>query len=221
MTLELARRAKGVMAVEVDSTLAGILKKKMSHISNVEIINEDILKVDVDALTRQTGAPLKVVANLPYQISTPLLFRFIDSRQHFSSFTLMLQREVAERIGASPGGKEYGSLSVFIQMFSDVSIRFFVKPSAFFPPPKVESAVVQITWKEKPTIGPTNEEWFKKVVKASFGYRRKTLANALKHSKLTLPQSIELRMGQIGIDPKRRPGTLTIQEFIRLSDALK
>ncbi|MBM4338054.1 MAG: ribosomal RNA small subunit methyltransferase A [Deltaproteobacteria bacterium] len=221
MTLELARQAKGVMAVEIDSTLAEILKKKMFYVPNVEIINEDILKVDFDVLFCRAGAPLKVVANLPYQISTPLLFRFIESRKHFSSFTLMLQREVAERIGASPGGKEYGSLSVFIQIFSDVSICFFVKPSAFFPPPKVESAVVQITWKAKPALEPTNEEWFKKVVKASFGYRRKTLANALKHSKLILPQSVELKMVQIGIDPKRRPGTLTIQEFIRLSDALK
>jgi 16S rRNA (adenine1518-N6/adenine1519-N6)-dimethyltransferase len=133
----------------------------------------------------------------------------------------MLQREVAERIVASPGEKEYGPLSVFIQIFSDVSIRFLIKPSAFFPPPKVESAVVQMVWKDKPLIELKNEEWFKKVVKASFGYRRKTLINALKHSELSLPESIKMKMDKLGIDPQRRPGTLTLLDFIRLADALK
>jgi 16S rRNA (adenine1518-N6/adenine1519-N6)-dimethyltransferase len=133
----------------------------------------------------------------------------------------MLQKEVAERMVASPGGKEYGPLSIFIQMASDVSICFFIKPSAFFPPPKVESAVVQMAWKERPIIGLQNEEWFKKVVKACFGYRRKTLINALKHSELTLPESIELKMEKIGIDPRRRPETLTIQEYASLAKILR
>jgi 16S rRNA (adenine1518-N6/adenine1519-N6)-dimethyltransferase len=162
-----------------------------------------------------------VVANLPYQVSTPLLFRFIESKEAFSTFTLMLQKEVAERMVAPPGGKEYGPLSIFIQMFSDVSVRFFIKPSAFFPPPKVESAVVYMVWKEKPIIERQNEEWFKKVVKACFGYRRKTLMNALKHSSLSTPKEVEAKTEEIGIDPRRRPETLTIQEFVSLADALK
>jgi 16S rRNA (adenine1518-N6/adenine1519-N6)-dimethyltransferase len=221
MTLALAQNAKKVIAVEIDSKLADLLRKKVSGLPNVKIILGDILRIDFDSLFREAGQPLKVVANLPYQISTPLLFRFIESKKIFSSFTLMLQREVAERIVASPGEKEYGPLSVFIQIFSDVSIRFLIKPSAFFPPPKVESAVVQMVWKDKPLIELKNEEWFKKVVKASFGYRRKTLINALKHSELSLPESIKMKMDKLGIDPQRRPGTLTLLDFIRLADALK
>ncbi|MBM4346833.1 MAG: ribosomal RNA small subunit methyltransferase A [Deltaproteobacteria bacterium] len=221
MTLALAQKADQVFAVEIDSKLAELLRQKVSGLPNVKIIWGDILRIDFDSLFRETGRPFKVVANLPYQISTPLLFRFIESKKIFSSFTLMLQREVAERIVASPGEKEYGPLSVFIQIFSDVSILFFIKPSAFFPPPKVESAVVHLVWKEDPLIELKNEKWFKKVVKASFCYRRKTLINALKHSEISLPESIELKMDKLGIDPQRRPGTLTLQEFIRLADALK
>jgi len=221
MTIALARQAKKVIAVEIDSKLAAILDKKMKNYPNVEVVNSDILKLDFNRFLKKEGHPIKVVANLPYQISTPLLFRFIESKEIFSSFTLMLQKEVAERMVASPGGKEYGPLSIFIQMASDVSICFFIKPSAFFPPPKVESAVVQMAWKERPIIERQNEEWFKKVVKACFGYRRKTLINALKHSKLTLPESIGLKMDEMGINPRRRPETLTIQEYASLSKVLR
>ncbi len=221
MTLALARLAKHVIAVEIDLKLAEILRKKSGDCPNVEVVESDILKVDFHQFFRKEGQPIKVVANLPYQISTPLLFRFIEAREVFSTFTLMLQREVAERMVASPGGKEYGRLSVLLQMFLDLSVRFFIPPSAFFPRPKVESAVVQMGWKEKPTVEIQDEEWFKKVVKACFGYRRKTLLNALKYSELPLPESIESRMEKIGVDPRRRPETLTIEEFVRLAEALK
>jgi 16S rRNA (adenine1518-N6/adenine1519-N6)-dimethyltransferase len=221
MTLALASKVKRVIAVEIDSKLVAILRKKMEDLPNVEVIRSDILKLDFNHLFKREGQPIKVVANLPYQISTPLLFRFIESKEAFSTFTLMLQREVAERLAAHPGRKEYGPLSIFVQMFLDVSIRFFIKPSAFFPPPKVESAVIHMVWKEKPMIEKKDEEWFKRVVKACFGYRRKTLLNALKHSELSLPESIESRMEKVEIDPRRRPETLTIEEFVRLADALK
>jgi len=221
MTIALARQAKRVIAIEIDSKLIAILNEKMKNYSNVEVVKSDILKVDFNLFLKKEGHPIKVVANLPYQVSTPLLFRFIESKEFFSTFTLMLQKEVAERMVAPPGGKEYGPLSIFIQMFSDVSIRFFIKPSAFFPPPKVESAVVHMVWKEKPIIELQNEEWFKKVVRGCFSYRRKTLVNALKHSELTLPESIELKMEAIGIDPRRRPETLTLQEFVSLATILK
>jgi 16S rRNA (adenine1518-N6/adenine1519-N6)-dimethyltransferase len=221
MTLALADQAKKVIAVEIDSKLALILKQRVRDFSNVEVVKSDILKVDFGQFFRKERHPIKVVANLPYQITTPLLFRFIESKEAFSTLTLMLQKEVAERMVASPGRKEYGPLSIFIQMFSDVSIRFFIKPSAFFPPPKVESAVVHMSFKEKPVVKIEDEEWFKKVVKGCFGYRRKTLMNALKHSGLPLPQSIESRMERIGIDPRRRPETLTIQDLVHLAEALK
>jgi len=221
MTIALARQAKKVIAIEIDPKLVAILNEKVKNYSNVEVVKNDILKVDFNPFLKKEGHPIKVVANLPYQVSTPLLFRFIESKETFSTFTLMLQKEVAERMVAHPGGKEYGPLSIFIQMFSDVSIRFFIKPSAFFPPPKVESAVVQMVWKEKPIIELQNEEWFKKVVRGCFSYRRKTLVNALKHSGLTLAESIELKMEAIGIDTRRRPETLTLQEFASLAKVLR
>jgi len=221
MTLLLSRQARRVIAVEIDPRLVAILREKTASCSNIEIIEEDILKLDFKQLLRPDGLPIKVVANLPYQISTPLLFRFVESKEIFSTLTLMLQREVAERLVASPGGKAYGPLSVSVQVVSDLSIRFFIKPAAFYPPPKVESAAVQLVWRERPLVDLSEETWLHRVVRACFGYRRKTLINALKHSDLPLPPSPEEEMGRIGIDPRRRPETLTIQEFIRLARALR
>jgi 16S rRNA (adenine1518-N6/adenine1519-N6)-dimethyltransferase len=132
----------------------------------------------------------------------------------------MLQKEVAERMTASLGGKEYGPISIFIQRIWNLSIRFFVKPSAFFPPPEVESAVVHMVPKERPLPELREEEWFNQVVKGCFRYRRKTLINGLKHSGLTLPQDLEQRIESIGIDSRRRPETLTVQEFAHLAEAL-
>lgn len=221
MTLFLSRQAKKVVAVEIDPRLVGILKQKTSASSNVEVIAKDILKVDFKELVPPDGGRIKVVANLPYQISTPLIFRFIESRQLFSTLILMVQKEVAERMMAQPGGKEYGPLSVFIQLFSDVAVRFTVKGSSFFPPPKVESAVIRMTWKEEPIVSSDEEGWFRKVVRGSLGYRRKTIINALKHSDVTLPEDAEGRMGRAGIDPRRRPETLSIEEFARLAKTLR
>lgn len=221
MTLALAQRAKQVIAIEIDSRMVEILREKLKGHSNIQVIKQDILKVDFKEWVGREEGPIKVVSNLPYQISTPLLFRFIESREVFSTFTLMLQREVAERIQASPGRKEYGPLSIFIQIFLDVSICFRIHPSAFFPPPKVESAVVHLVWKERPMIDKDHEEWFKKIVRASFGYRRKTLINALKKAEFLLPESLGLRMEKIGIDPQRRPETLTLQEYVKLAETLK
>jgi 16S rRNA (adenine1518-N6/adenine1519-N6)-dimethyltransferase len=221
MTLALAHRVKKVIAIEIDQKLVAILNKKIKEFPNVEVVKGDILRVDFKHFFEKEEHPIKVVANLPYQISTPLLFRFIEFKRVFSTFTLMLQKEVAERMVAPTGRKEYGPLSIFTQMFLDVSIRFFIKPSAFFPPPKINSAVVHMVWKEKPVIEANDEEWFKRVVKACFGYRRKTLVNALKHSDLSLPVSIESKLEKIGIDPRRRPETLIIEEFVRLAETLK
>jgi len=221
MTLALARQAKKVIAVEIDRKLVKILKERTAEFSNITFIEGDILKISFEELYRQGQQQLKVVANLPYQISTPLLFRFIESKQLFSSLSLMLQREVAERMIAHPGGKDYGPLSIFTQSVSDLSIQFYIKPSAFFPPPKVESAVIRMVWKERPLVRLEEEGWFKKVVKGCFSYRRKRLVNGLRHANLLLPEDLEKRIEKIGIDPQRRPETLTIQEFARLADALR
>ena len=221
LTLVLADRAKRVFAVEIDPRLIEILKKKVADHPNVEIIRKDILKVDFEQLYEREGQPMKVVANLPYKISTPLLFRFIDSQTVFSSLTLMLQKEVAERMAANPCQKDYGPLSIFTQVVSDFSIVFLVKPSAFFPPPKVDSAVIHMIWKRKHMVEAKDIEWFKKVVKGCFSYRRKTLINALKHSSLPIPGDGVERIKRIGIDPQRSPKPLTIQEFDRLADLLR
>jgi 16S rRNA (adenine1518-N6/adenine1519-N6)-dimethyltransferase len=221
MTLALARQVRKVIAVEIDRKLVKILEEKAADFSNIAVIEGDVLKISFEQLYQRSHQQLKVVTNLPYQISTPLLFRFIESRNFFSSLTLMLQREVAERMIASPGGKDYGPLSIFTQSVSDLSIRFYIKPSAFFPPPKVESAVIHMVWKKKPIVAPEEEGWFKKVVKGCFSYRRKRLINALKHADLLPPEDLEKRIEKMGIDPQRRPETLTIQEFARLADGLR
>jgi 16S rRNA (adenine1518-N6/adenine1519-N6)-dimethyltransferase len=221
MTLALARQVKEVIAVEIDRNLVKILKEKTAGFSNILVIEGDVLKIGFEQLYCQGHQQLKVVANLPYQISTPLLFRFIESKQLFSTLTLMLQREVAERMIASPAGKDYGPLSIFAQSVSDLSIKFYIKPSAFFPPPKVDSAVIHMVWKERSLVKLEEEDWFKKVVKGCFSYRRKRLINALRHADLLLPEDLENKIEKIGIDSRRRPETLTIQEFVCLADALK
>ncbi len=220
MTLALALQSKKVICVEIDRKLVEVLREKAKDNPNVELLQSDILDLDLKKLGDREQIPIKVVANLPYQISTPLLFRFIEARHFLSTLTLMWQREVAERMIASPGNKEYGSLSIFLQLYSNLSIRFFIKPSAFFPPPKVESAVVHIVWREKPLVEVRDPEWFHQVVRGCFGYRRKTLVNALKHSGFPLPTDVENRMNWVGIDPQRRPETLTVEEFARLAEAL-
>jgi 16S rRNA (adenine1518-N6/adenine1519-N6)-dimethyltransferase len=221
MTLALARQVRKVIAVEIDRKLVKILEEKAADFSNIAVIEGDVLKISFEQLYQRSHQQLKVVTNLPYQISTPLLFRFIESRNFFSSLTLMLQREVAERMIASPGGKDYGPLSIFMQSVSDLSIRFYIKPCAFFPPPKVESAVIHMVWKKKPIVAPEEEDWFRKVVKGCFSYRRKRLINALRHADLLPSENLEKRIEKMGIDPQRRPETLTIQEFARLADGLR
>ena len=221
MTQALAHEARKVIAVEIDPRLVEILRIKLADIPNVEIIQSDILKFDVRKHLGSEKHPVKVVANLPYQISTPLLFHFIDSRDLFSALILMLQREVAERMVAPPGKKTYGPLSVLIQSVADVSICFTVKPSAFFPPPEVETAVIRLSWKKSPMIAPEQEDGFRAVVKGCLGYRRKTLANALKYSNLVLPENLEKRLEEMGIDPRRRPETLSVQEFVGLASVLR
>ncbi len=221
MTLALARQVGKVIAVEIDPKLVKILEEKTRDFSNIMIVKGDVLKIDFEQFYHQKNQRLKVVANLPYQISTPLLFRFIESRELFSTLTLTLQREVAERMIAPPGGKNYGPLSVLTQSFLKVSIQFTIKPSAFFPPPEVESAVIHTVWVERPLVRSEEEEWFRKVVKGCFSYRRKKLMNALRYAGIPLPEDLEQRVEKIGVNPQRRPETLSIQEFVCLAEALR
>ena len=209
-----------VIGIEIDRDLAGGLKERFNGRNNLEIINADALKISYKELAAQRKEKLKVVSNLPYNISTPIIFKLLEEREIFSMFLLMLQREVAQRIVSPPDNKEYGVLSVMVQLLADVKIEFDVPPSCFHPAPKVYSSVVRFNILNKPRIDVEDIAFFKRVVKASFGQRRKTLLNALKSLNIETPQLIEL-LNIINIDSKRRGETLTLEEFAVLSRGLK
>ena len=209
-----------VIGIEIDRDLAGGLKERFDGRNNLEIINADALKISYKELAAQRKEKLKVVSNLPYNISTPIIFKLLEEREIFSMFLLMLQKEVAQRIVSPPDNKEYGVLSVMVQLLADVKIEFDVPPSCFHPAPKVYSSVVRFNILNKPRIDVEDIAFFKKVVKASFGQRRKTLLNALKSLNIETSQLLEL-LNIINIDSKRRGETLTLEEFAVLSRELK
>ncbi|MBI3754495.1 MAG: ribosomal RNA small subunit methyltransferase A [Deltaproteobacteria bacterium] len=210
-----------VLAIEIDKGFADILDKRFGNRDNFEkIICQDALKVSYTELSAKYGRKFKVVSNLPYNISTPMIFKLLDEREVLSLLVLMLQKEVAQRIVSQPDAKEYGVLSVFVQLLADVRIEFNVPPSCFYPAPKVYSSVVRFDILQRPRVEVDDMEFFKKVVKASFGQRRKTLFNALKALKLpVLKIRSALELSQI--DLQRRGETLTLEEFGILSNKLK
>ena len=222
MTKLLASKAKRVIAIEVDESMVALLKERLDEYDNIVLHRGNALKFDFLNESRKWGEKLKVVSNLPYNISTQLLFRFVVMREAFSGITLMLQKEVAERIVAIPGGKQYGVLSVLLQVYCDASIRRIIPPSSFFPRPKVESAVVRFDFLQKPRVEIEDESMFRKVVKASFGHRRKTLKNALKHVAFfnLEGEKIEVNLRKAGIDLWRRGETLTLREFATISEVI-
>jgi 16S rRNA (adenine1518-N6/adenine1519-N6)-dimethyltransferase len=222
MTKLLASKAKRVIAIEVDESMLALLEERLDEYDNIVLHRGDALKFDFLNESRKWGEKLKVVSNLPYNISTQLLFRFVEMREAFSGLTLMLQKEVAERIVAIPGGRQYGVLSVFLQIYCDASIRRIVQPSSFFPRPKVESAVVRFDFLQKPRVEIEDEAIFRKVVKASFGHRRKTLKNALKNAPFfnSEGEKIEVNLRKAGIDLRRRGETLTLREFAAISEVI-
>ncbi len=222
MTKLLASKAKSVIAIEVDESMVALLKDRLADYENIVLLRDDALRFDFLGESRKWGEKLKVVSNLPYNIATQLIFRFVEMREALSGMTLTLQREVAERIVALPGKKQYGILSVLLQLYCDASIRLVVPPSSFYPRPKVESAVVRFEFLQKPRVEIEDESTFRKVVKASFGHRRKTLKNSLKSAAFlnVEEEEIERHLRKAGIDPRRRGETLTLREFAALSEAL-
>jgi len=215
LTRGLAESAGRVVAIELDERLIGELRAEHSDLDNLEIIHADALKFDFEKLEGR----LKVVANLPYYISTPILTRLVSLRTKVSLMVLMLQKEVAGRITASPGGKEYGYLSVMVQLYTDPELLFTVKPGSFSPPPKVDSAVVRLAVLEEPAAPCRDYARLERLVSAAFSQRRKTLRNALKASRLFADEAIA-EMASSGIDPSRRAETLSLAEFAQLSDFL-
>jgi len=215
MTRDLAKRAGRFIAIELDERLYDSLKENLSDLPGAEVVLADALKYPYEDLPGR----VKVVANLPYYISTPIITRLIEARAKVALMVLMLQKEVAERITAPPGGKEYGYLSVMVQLYADADVLFKVPPDAFRPVPKVDSAVVSLKMYDKPAVTCRDYAFFERVVSAAFSKRRKTLRNSLKGVLPVTDDSIG-RMNECGIDPIRRAETLSVAEFGALTDFL-
>lgn len=230
VTQYLCEAARQVIAVEIDRKLIKILKDTLSAYDNVEVINEDILKVDIAALVQEKngGKPIKVVSNLPYYITTPIIMTLLEKRVPVTDMTLMMQEEVARRMQAVPGSKDYGALSLAVQYYSAPYIAAFVPQNCFMPRPNVGSAVVNLKCHEKPPVEVRDEELMFKLIKASFAQRRKTLQNGLTNSaeldftKEKITEAILKMQDILGMkqNPLIRGETLTLKEFACLSDIL-
>ncbi|HUK99699.1 MAG TPA: 16S rRNA (adenine(1518)-N(6)/adenine(1519)-N(6))-dimethyltransferase RsmA [Nitrospirota bacterium] len=215
LTSELAKRVKKVTAIELDERLIPFLRNKFHTYKNVEIIHADALEYSYKSLHGRW----KVVASLPYYLSTPIIQKLILARNTFISITLMLQREVAERISALPGGKDYGYFSVLVQLYAAPRIAFHVPPEAFSPRPRVESAIITLAIRNSASVLLKDEAFFMLVVKTAFSQRRKTLKNALKQLDIA-QEKMNMVMSETGIDLGRRAETLAIEEFGRLANYL-
>ena len=209
LTKMLAETVKSVIAIEFDEELYRKLKTGLAEYRNVELIHGDALKYPYENLPE-----FKVVANIPYYITTPIIFRLFEVKRNLKSMTITVQKEVAERITASPGGKDYGVLSIMVQYYAESSLEFIIPKGAFRPVPKVDSAVLHIKILERPSVDVKDEEFFFKIVKTSFSQRRKMLSNSLKSIRVDIKEW----MAKAGIDSKRRPEALSINEFARLSN---
>ena len=239
LTDVLARRAKRVIAVEVDELL---YKALVAHFgvtwrkgevtsplqkpidSHVQLLNADILKLELNSLLSYDPGTVpttfKVIANLPYSITTPILWKLLDHHKQIHSCVLMMQKEVAERIVAEPGGKDYGALTIGVAYRTDATLITTLSPENFYPAPKVDSALLKLTMRENPKVTVENEEFFFKVVRTAFRTRRKMLKNSLVGSRLTSAKVLETALEELGIAPERRPETLDITEFAALANFL-
>lgn len=227
LTEFLAERAAEVMAFEIDERLVPILADTLRDFDNVQVVNQDILKADLQTQLKQFShpdLPIKVVANLPYYITTPILMHLIESKIPFQEFVVMMQREVADRISAEPNTKVYGSLSIAVQYYMTAKIAFVVPRTVFVPAPNVDSAILKMTRRDQPLIEVQDEDFFFRVSRVGFVHRRKTLWNNLvshfgkaEDTKARLEQGLALA----GIKSSIRGEALSIQDFGRLADALK
>lgn len=223
MTGMLCDRAREVFALEVDERMIGVLREELSARSNATVIHQDVLKYDFSQAFRASeGRPLVVVGNIPYNISSQILLRLIQYRSILSTVVLMCQKEVGERIIASPGAKQYGILSVLTLLYFDCKKIATASPGCFYPRPRIDSMVLKMTSRGRPLAEAKDPELFQALVRAAFSKRRKTLANSLKNNPFLLFDDAEIleMTHHAGIDPKRRGETLTIAEFARMADVI-
>ncbi|QAS52743.1 16S rRNA (adenine(1518)-N(6)/adenine(1519)-N(6))-dimethyltransferase RsmA [Halobacillus litoralis] len=225
LTEQLAQHADRVVAFEIDQRLLPILEETLEGHNNVNVINQDILKADVERVIKEhfeQGQQVRVVANLPYYITTPILMKLLMDRLPIDSITVMIQKEVADRMAASPNTKSYGSLSIAVQYYTEAEVVLNVPKTVFMPQPNVDSSVLHLEMRTAPPVQLEDEEFFFDVVKATFGQRRKTLMNNLaRHFKGEMDkQEIRDRLEKVGIDPSRRGESLAMEEFASLANVL-
>ena len=222
MTQYLAAAAKGVTAIEIDRALLPILQDTLQGYDNVEIINEDVLKVDLRKLAEEKhgGRPVKVVANLPYYITTPIIMGLFEKYVPLSSVTVMVQKEVAERMQAGPGSKDYGALSLAVQYYAKPYVAANVPPNCFMPRSKVGSAVIRLQTYEQPPVKAKDEALLFAIIRASFNQRRKTLQNGLSHvPELGISKEITAKvLTEMGLPASVRGEALTLEQFAELTD---
>ena len=222
LTKEMGRTAEKVVAIEIDKTLIPILEETLADFPNIEVINQDILKVDVQELVKAklNGGPVKLIANLPYYITTPIVMKFLEEDIPVTDIVVMVQKEVADRMNAQPNSKDYGALSVAVQYYCDTEIVAKAPRHMFMPQPNVDSTVIGLHVREERKYNVDNEDIFFKTVKASFGQRRKTLLNSLGGLGFLSKDQIKIALQEANIDKKRRGETLSIEEFASLSNAV-
>lgn len=224
MTQYLCESAREVVAVEIDKNLIPILADTLQDYQNVTVLNEDILKVDINALAREKngGAPIKVVANLPYYITTPIIMGLFESHVPIESITVMVQKEVADRMQVGPGTKDYGALSLAVQYYAKPEIVANVPPNCFMPRPNVGSAVIRLTCHEKPPVQVDDEKLMFSLIRASFNQRRKTLANGLNNAPDVhfSKEAIQESIAELGVPAGIRGEALTLEQFAALSNII-
>lgn len=223
LTRVLADHAKQVIAIEIDKDLLPVLDESLADLDNVRVVLGDALNIDLDQLLYETlgeKSKFKIVANLPYYITTPLIMHFLESEFNIDRIIIMVQKEVAERLQASPGTKAYGAITVGVNLRADVSLSFMVPRHVFIPAPEVDSAIIDLKLKEDLPWALEDTKLFRTVVRAAFSQRRKTLLNALKTLNMEKEKIEELLLSS-GIDPKRRGETLSIEEFVKVTNKLK